>query len=174
MSDFFDKVTGDQDIFKKLLSNVPGFSGYIERENRRSADKLMRDTVARRFEELYKRLSNLQGDLIANGGISFVDDMEKAAIQVRMFADKIRNATYGYAGFFDAVKVNEDALAKLYAFDSAFFDIADQLNAALDTIEASLGDQEALPGAIRNLVSLARQATETFDRRHETITGSGE
>ncbi len=174
MSDFFDKVTGEQDIFKKLLSNVPGFSGYIERENRRAADKLMRDTIARRFEELFKRLSNLQGDLIASGGISFVDDMEKAAIQVRMFADKIRNATYGYAGFFDAVKISEEALAKLYAFDASFFDIADQLNGALDTVEASLNDQDALPGAIRNLVTLARQATETYDRRHETINGSGE
>ena len=53
MSDFFEKVSGQVDPFKKLLSYIPGFSGYIERQNRRDADKILRDTVARRFEELW-------------------------------------------------------------------------------------------------------------------------
>ncbi len=172
MSDFFGRVTGDQDPFKKLASYIPGFSGYIERQNRRAADKLLRDTVARRFEELYKRLSALQADLISQGGIEFVDDMEKAAVLMRAFTDKIRNATYGYSGLFDAVKINEQELAQLYAFDNAFFDLGDQINAALGTVEQSLGAPEALPAAIRNLVSLNREAVNTFDRRYEVVSGA--
>ena len=172
MSDFFGKVTGDQDPFKKLASYIPGFSGYIERQNRRAADKLLRDTVARRFEELYKRLSALQTDLISQGGIEFIDEMEKAALLMRTFTDKIRNATYGYSGLFDAVKINEQELAQLYAFDNAFFDLGEQIKSALDTVEQSLGNPEGLPAAIRNLTSLARQAVEAFDRRYEVITGS--
>lgn len=172
MSDFFGRVTGDQDPIKKLLSNIPGFSGYIERVNRRSADKLLRDTVAHRFEELYKRSSRLQADIVSEGGIEFVDDLEKATLQIRIFADKIRNATYGYSGFFDAVKINEEELAKLYAFDSAFFDIADQINAGLDTVEASIGQEDALKAAIRNVVTLAREATAAFERRYEVINGA--
>ena len=172
MSDFFGKVTGDQDPFKKLASYIPGFSGYIERQNRRAADKLLRDTVARRFEELYKRLSALQTDLISQGGIEFIDDMEKAALLMRTFTDKIRNATYGYSGLFDAVKINEQELAQLYAFDNAFFDLGDQIKSALDTVEQSLGNPEGLPAAIRNLTSLTRQAVEAFDRRYEVITGT--
>lgn len=172
MSDFFGRVTGDQDPIKKLLSYIPGFSGYIERSNRRAADKLVRDPVAQRFEDLYKRTSRLQADIISQGGIEHIDDIEKASLQIRTFADKIRNATYGYSGFFDAVKINEEELAKLYAFDSAFFEIADQLNAALDTLENSMGQEEGIPAAIRNLVSLAREATATFDRRYEVINGA--
>ena len=172
MSDFFGRVTGDQDPVRKLLSYIPGFGGYIERSNRRAADKLVRDTVAQRFEELHKRTSRLQADIISQGGIEYIDDIEKAALQIRMFADKIRNATYGYSGFFDAVKINEEELAKLYAFDSAFFEIADQINAALDTLENSMGQEEGIPAAIRNLVSLAREATATFDRRYEVINGA--
>ncbi len=174
MSDFFQNIVGDQDPLRKLMSYIPGFGGYIERSNRRSADKLVRDTVARRFEELYKRTSALQTDLISQGGIEFVDDMEKAALQIRTFADKIRNATYGYSGFFDAVKINEEELAKLYAFDNAFFQIGDQISQALDTVEGALGNTEALPATIRNLTTLARQAVQTFDRRYEVINGSGQ
>jgi hypothetical protein len=172
MSDFFGRVTGDQDPIKKLLSHIPGFSGYIERVNRRSADKLVRDTVAQRFEELYKRTSRLQADLISEGGIEYLDDLEKGTLQIRIFADKIRNATYGYSGFFDAVKINEEELAKLYAFDSAFFDIADQINAALDTVEASMGQDDALKASIRNVVTLTREATAAFERRYEVINGA--
>ncbi len=172
MSDFFGRVTGDQDPLKKLVSYIPGFSGYIERQNRRAADKLLRDTVARRFEELYKRLSALQADLISQGGLEFTDDMEKAAVLMRTFTDKIRNATYGYSGLLDAVKINEQELAQLYDFDNAFFNLGDQINAALDTVEQSLGNPEGLPAAIRNLVSLNREAVNTFDRRYEVITAS--
>ncbi|MCG2785385.1 MAG: hypothetical protein L6461_09810 [Anaerolineae bacterium] len=172
MSDFFGRVTGDQDPIKKLLSYIPGFSGYIERTNRRAADKLVRDTVAQRFEELYKRISRLQADIISAGGIELIDDLEKAALQIRIFADKVRNATYGYSGFFDAVKINEEELAKLYAFDSAFFDFADQINSALDTLEGNIGQDEGLPATIRNVVTLAREATAAFERRYEVINGA--
>jgi len=57
MSDFFEKVTSQQDPLKQLLSYIP-LQGYVERQNRRNADKLIRDTVARRFEEQLKRVSS--------------------------------------------------------------------------------------------------------------------
>ena len=82
MSDFFGRVIGDQDPLKKLASHIPGFNGYIERENRRAADKLLRDTVARRFEEQYKRLSAIQTDILSQGDIEYMDDIEKAALLI--------------------------------------------------------------------------------------------
>ncbi|MFZ5911108.1 MAG: hypothetical protein ACOYYU_13935 [Chloroflexota bacterium] len=173
MSDFLDKVTGQQDIFKKLASYIPGFNGYIERQNRRAADKLLRETVADRFEEQWRRASNMQADIVAANMYDLVDDMEKAAMQLRTFVDKIRTASYGYAGFFDAVKINEEELGQLYQFDAAFFQVAESVGRALDTVEASIGDEEGLKAAIRNLVSLAREAVTTMERRSEVITGSG-
>ena len=173
MSDLFERVTGDQDIFKKLASHIPGFSGYVERQNRRAADKLLRKTVADRFEDLWQRVSSIQSDMTSQGMIAYVDDLEKAAIKLRTFIDKIRTASYGYSGFFDAVKINEKELAQLYTFDAAFFDVAEQVGRALDNVEASIGDEAGLPAAIRNLTTLARQATDTFKRRYEAITESG-
>ena len=172
MDEFFQKVTSQQDPFKKLASYIPGFGGYIERQNRRDADKLLRDTVARRFEEHWKRTSQLQTDMVSNGMISLVDDMEQAAIQLRTFIDKISMAPRGYSGMFDAVKINEKELEAIYQFDAAFFDLADQIGRANDNVEASMGDEAALPAAIRNLISLARTATETYNKRSEAVTGS--
>lgn len=173
MDQFFEKVTSQQDPFKKLMSYIPGFGGYVNRQNRRDADKLLRDTVARRFEEQWKRTSQLQSDMVSNGMIAYVDDMEKAAIQLRTFIDKISTAPRGYAGLFDAVKINEPELEAIYQFDAAFFDLAEQVRRGLDNVEASLADEAALPAAIRNVVSLARMAVETYNRRSEAVTGSG-
>ena len=173
MDEFFQKVTSQQDPFKRLAAAIPGFGGYVERQNRRDADKLLRDTVARRFEEQWKRTSQLQSDMVSSGMIAFVDDMEKAALQLRTFIDKITTAPRGYSGLFDAVKINEKELEAIYQFDAAFFDLAEQVGRALDTVEASLGDQAARPAAIRNLTSLARLAVETYNRRAEAVTGDG-
>jgi len=172
MDDFFQKVTSQQDPFRKLASYIPGFGGYIERENRRDADKVLRDTVARRFEEQWKRVSQLQSDLVSNGMIAYVDDMEKAAVKLRTFIDKISTAPRGYSGLFDAVKINEKELTAIYQFDAAFFDLAEQVGRGVDNVEQSLNDEAALPAAIRNIVSLARLAVETYDKRSEVVTGS--
>lgn len=172
MSDFFEKVSSQVDPFKKLASFIPGFSGYVERQNRRDADKLLRETVARRFEEQWSRASNLQVEMVSSGMLALVDDMEKASIALRTFIDKISGASRGYSGLFDAVKINEKELEAIYQFDAAFFDLYEQVKSALDNVEASLGDETALPAAIRNITSLARLAVETFDRRSEVVTGS--
>lgn len=173
MTDMFQNVTGQMDPFKKLASYIPGFSGYVERQNRRDADKLVRDTVARRFGELLTRTSNLQKDLVSAGKIKFVGDVEQAALQLQTFINKIGTAARGYSGLFDAVKINQKELEQLYTFDLAFFDVADQLGRALDNLEASLGDDTALPASIRNVTTLARQAVETLNRRTEAFTGAG-
>jgi len=173
MDQFFEKVTSQQDPFTKLSAKIPGWGGYIDRRTRRDADKILRDTVARRFEEHWKRASQLQSDMVSNGMIAFVDDMEKASIQLRTFIDKISTAPRGYAGLFDAVKINAPELQAIYQFDYAFFDLSDQIGHALDNVEASLGDKDGLPAAIRNLISLARLAVETYNRRTEAFLGSG-
>ena len=173
MEEFFQKVTSQQDPFKRLGSLIPGFKGYIERQNRREADKLLRDTVARRFDEQWKRVSQLQVDMVSSGMIQYVDDIERAALQLRTFIDKISTAPRGYSGLFDAVKINEKELEAIYQYDAAFFDLAEQVGRALDNVEASLGDEAALPAAIRNVTSIARMAVETYNRRSEVVIGDG-
>lgn len=168
MSDLFDQVTADQDPFKKLASKIPGFSGYIERQNRRAADKMLRETIADRFEELYARISSLQTDFLSAGQIMYVDDLERAALKVRTFTDKIRRATYGYSGFFDAAKINEEELTRVYEYDAAMFDLADAVSNAIDNVEASMGS-DGLPAALRHLTTQAQHCIDTFNRRDEVM-----
>ncbi len=162
------KVTGDLDFFKKILSYIPGFKGYMERQSRRDSDKLLRETIANRFEEQWQRVSALQRDFIAQGEIALIDDLEAAAIQLRTFADRVRRARRGYSGLFDAVKINEEELNQLYQYDAAMLLLSDEVSRAVDHVEASVGS-DGLPAAIRNLVNKARECQQVFDRRSEVI-----
>src|SRR5215211_359828 len=145
MDEFFEKVTNQQDPFKKLGSYIPGFKGYIERQNRRDADNLLRDTVARRFDEQWKRVSQLQVEMVSSGMIQYVDDIERTALQLRTFIDKISHAPRGYSGLFDAVKINEKELESIYQYDAAFFDLAEQVGRALETWKPALLMKQPCP-----------------------------
>ena len=175
MSDMQDqlygKVTSDMDPFKKIASRIPGFGGYIERQRRRDADKLLRDAIALRIEEQYQRISAIQRDFISRGEIRNVDDLEAAALKLRTFADRIRRATRGYSGLFDAVKINEAELAQLYQYDADLLDRVDDISRAIDNVEASVGS-DGLPAAIRNLATTAQACIDAFNLREEVVAAT--
>jgi hypothetical protein len=170
----FGKVTEDMDFFKKILNKIPGFGGYIERQKRRDSDKLIREFIFDRFRELEGRVSRIERDFIGQGAIQYVDDLEATAIKLRTFADRLRTAPRGYAGLFDAVKVNEEELTLLYEYDSAMLGLVDEVSHAIDNVESSVGT-DGLPAAIRNLETKALQCIEAYDKRESVILGiSGE
>lgn len=173
MSDIFENVTGSQNFLKKILGKIPGFKGYIERENRRASDKLLRGVISERYEEQWGRISSLQRDLINQGGIEFVDDLEAAAIKLRQFIDRVRTATYGYSPFFDALTVNEEVLSGLYQHDLNLLNMADEVRNAVDNVETSIGT-DGLPASIRALISLSERCVEAFNRRAEIVLGGSE
>ncbi len=168
MSDLYDQVSGDQDPLTKLVGKIPGFSGYIERETRRSADKILRDYMADQYTQIRIRIGSLQQDLTNNGDLEYVDDLETASIKLMTFINKVGGASYGNSGFFDAIKVNEEELAKIYEYDLSLLDRADEIARAVDNVETSIGE-EGLPAAIRHLVTLTRELVSAFEGRTQVI-----
>src|SRR5262245_14778824 len=110
MDDMFSKITDEQNLLEKIASKIPGFGGYLKEEQRRTADKLLRDTLANRYEEQWQRISGIQRRMVEEGQIDSVDNLEAAAIKLRTFIDSMKTASYGYGSLFDAVKVNEAEL----------------------------------------------------------------
>lgn len=170
MSDIFDKVAEDRDPLKKLLSKIPGFKGYVERGDRRLSDKLLRETIANEYEAHYQRISGLQRDLISQGGLAYLDDLENAAIKLRQFIDRVRTASYGYAGLFDAIKIKEDELTNIYQYDTALLEKGAAVSAAIDNVESSIGS-DGLPAALRHLISVSQECVDLFNKRSDALKG---
>ena len=147
MTDLTSQIKDQRGGFAKILSKIPGFKGYMEKETRRDADKIVRDVVAARFTDQLDRLSELQTDMLSNGGFEFVDDVEQSAVKLRTFIDRVKTAPRGYAGLFDAVQVKEDQLDQLYNFDYQLLSEADGLAMAIDQCRIALGVMSAPPAA---------------------------
>jgi hypothetical protein len=168
MGDILDRVVSQQDIFKKILSKLPGFKGYFERSDRRAADKLLREVIADRYQAQWTRLSGIERDLVKAGKIEILDEIETASIKLRTFIDKVKTAAYGYSGFFDAVKINEPELTQLYKYDLTMLTSVDLITSAIDNLEASI-DSDGLPAAIRNLIQKAQDSLDAFSKRSELM-----
>ncbi len=170
MTDIFNIVSGDRDPLKKLIGKIPGFKGYVERGDRRMSDKILRETVAKEYEAQYQRISSLQRDLISTGGLAYIDDLENAAIKVRQFIDRIKTASYGYAGIFDAIKIREEELANIYQYDLTLLEHADVIGSAIDNVSASIGT-DGLPASLRHLTAVSQEAIDAFNKRSDALKG---
>ena len=168
MSDLYERVVSQQDALKKLLAKLPGFKGYFIRTDRRAADKLLRETIADKYQAQWQRLSAIQRDLVSTGNLDVLDDIEVGAIRLRQFIDRVKTAAYGYAGLFDAVKVKEEDLEKVYQYDLTLLEMADEIAAAIDNLEVSIGT-DGFPASIRNLNQKAQDSVDAFNQRVELL-----
>ena len=162
------KVTETDDLLGKIRSTIGSFLGYVERDQRRESDKILREAVADRYEKEWSRLSELQKDMVTEGQLELVDDLEASSIKLRAFIDRVRTASYGYAGLFDHVRIGKDELAQLYMYDSALLEHGEAVSNAIDNVEASLGS-DGLPAAIRHLRTISQEAVDLFDKRQQVI-----
>ena len=168
MDDVLQKIENEKDFFKKILGKLPGFSGYFERRDRRAADKLLRESIADKFNSLWERISSIQKDAISNGNIELIDDLEESALKIRQFIDRIRTSSYGYAGFFDAIQVKTEELDQIYQYDYQLLTLEEEVSRAIDNVESSMGT-DGLPAAIRHLTQTSQDCINAFEKRKEVI-----
>jgi hypothetical protein len=162
------KITAGDDLLGKIRNTLSGFLGYLDRENRREADKLLRTTISSRYEQQWARFSAIQRQMIESGNLEQVDLLEAAAVKLRGFIDRVKTASYGYAGFFDAVRINENELQKIYSYDLQLLEDVKNISSAIDNVEASLGT-DGLAAAMRHLTTLCQDVVDSYDRRDEVL-----
>ena len=93
--------------------------------------------------------------------------------RLQLLIDRIKTASYGYAGLFDAVKVKEEQLDALYAFDSQMLDFVDEAAADIDQVTSAVSAGEGIGDAIGALVGTIDEANVTFGHREEAILQAG-
>ncbi len=169
MSDFQEQIFSERGGLKNLLAKVPGFKGYIESEDRRTADKMLREAIADKYDEVWQRVTAIQSDFVNQGKITFLDDLESVSVKLKTIIDRIRHAAYGYSGVFDAVKIDQEKLDMLYQYDNALLDGAGNFSNALDNLEFA-GNDEEIQTATRALNDLARKSVQAISRRKDVIT----
>jgi hypothetical protein len=172
MADIYGKVKESRTALEKLLDKIPGWGGYQERQTRRKSDQLLRQTLAEKLADQRRRLDVAQKDLINHGRVDLVDDVGSAVTQLQTFIDRVRFASYGYSGLFDAAKINEAELEQMYNFDAALFEYVDRLDEANRRLREAIPSGQGLVETIHVIQDMCREANSTFGQREHAILGS--
>lgn len=171
LNNLYDKIHEERGALGKLLSKIPGFRGYMEKKGRRDADQLMRDTISGRLQQTRLELAGvshtLSRDIVM--GIEYAEAIGRADNQFMGLIAKIKDAPQGYAGFFDAVKVKEDDLERLYWFDEQMLTHAEQIQADVAALNKAAGEGANLDAAIVMLNQDLQNANQAFNRRQEVL-----
>jgi hypothetical protein len=99
--------------------------------------------------------------------------MDRLGAKMDRVVEKINHASYGYSGFFDAVKVREDNLDNMIAFDNKLLDGIVALTTEIDAFKADLssGATSNLKTRVQNVTDKLDSLENTFDQRNEVIMG---
>jgi hypothetical protein len=169
LDDLTEKIQASQNKVEALAARIPGYAGYKAREQRREADKLLRLHIARQYEAQMTRLQDIQGRMVDGGQFEALFALERAVMRLQLLIDRIKTASYGYAGLFDAVKVDQTALDRLYDFDRAMLDSVDGLASRLDTLDEAVGSGAPASPAVNELLNELRALNDTFSTRQDVI-----
>lgn len=170
---FYEKIVGDTGTLKNLLGKLPGLRGYMERGKRREADQLLRDTITGRLEQVRLNYSSIYQtvgrDIFL--AMDYAEQMGRADNLMMGLIGKIKDAPVGYSGFFSAVKVDAEDLARLYAFDEQMLNHSDQIGAEVDALAKAVADGGDMKELLNTLTSALLDANETFNSRQEVLNG---
>ncbi len=171
VQNLYDMIGGERGPLSKLLSKIPGFGGYMEKNSRRAADQLLRETISDRLQQTRLELAAVQHDLSRDIilGIEYSEPLGRADNQLMGLVSKIKDAPQGYAGFYDAVKVKEDDLARLYEFDEQMLGHTEQVTADVAALHKTVHDGGDINAAISTLTFNLRAANEAFNSRQEVL-----
>jgi hypothetical protein len=175
VSDLYDKIKGESSGLGNLLARVPGLGGYMERSRRREADQILRDTISSHLEASRLRLSSVHQELSRDiiKAMDYAEPLGRADNLLMGLIGKIKDAPQGYAGFFDAIKVKEEDLARIYAFDESMLNHADEIDASIDALTTATRDDGDIGSTIRRLTTVLQMANQDFAGRNEVIMGVG-
>lgn len=183
MDDLRDAIRKDENAFQQLLEAIPGFDGYREREIRRAADKVVREHLVGALDGVRDRLNAIIAAWARAGRLQDLDDIDRVARQLAKVRDNIRFADYGYTGFFDALKIAEDELDRLYAYDLSLRQGIDACGTAVDTLGAAPAESAAqhisaaeaavasLQGLVDRRAEITAAAAGTADGQSTSETG---
>jgi len=157
-----EKIKGGENFLEKLMRKIPGFEGYKNREQSRTADQIQRKFMANELTQQKGRLGEVGQEMIRSGNIALIAEVDRVTKIIDKVIDRIEHATYGYSGLFDAVRIGEMELDTIYEYDMEMVNNISSIGEAIDALEYSIDDEEANP---KKKLKDVEKAVKTLDKK---------
>ena len=166
-----ERVQESEKPLERIMLVLPGFSGYKLREQRREADRIVRDHVHAVLEHSRDDLSKALQMLSDSKVSELAEPMNRLIARLDRVAEKVNHASYGYSGFFDSIKIEEPDLDRMLAYDTQLMDVARKFSDSTTSFRNDLS-QSRLENARNTQLQLDAALEDlelVFDQRKAVI-----
>jgi hypothetical protein len=171
--DVYAQSKSQMRLSEKIAAALPGFRGYKEKELRRESDKLIRNHLYAKLSKDKDNVREISQKIADRRYFDVLTDIDRLNAKIDRVTEKVNHASYGYSGFYDIVKIQEDNLDNMITFDNQLLDSVNALTVDVDALKAQLlsGDYNNLKEKIRGVADKLELLEGTFDKRQEIILG---
>lgn len=174
MADIRKRVEEDRGLLKTIQTFVPGFRGYRLKEDLRDSDRMLRAQLAkllgiqrRGLEQCRKMVKDLMSPQL--------DRIGGLVSQLKQLEGEVAHAETGYSGIAADLAIGTPELNQLYEYDTGMIDNIGAIGSAVQSLKASLkaSDSAQAETDMDNIQNAAVEMKDRFERREQTITGTG-
>ena len=156
-----------RNLVESILAAIPGFHGYLEKENRRESDRLQRQWLADRLQRAKRGIDRFSRPLADTGQLDLLPEVDRARGRLDRLIARIRGAMAGYSGFFDLVRVDERMLDRVYRHDLNLMRDVDDLGEAVE----NLARAEKPADCLAQIHEAVDALDAKWDERTDILTG---
>jgi len=168
-----ERVQESERLLERLMLAIPGFRGYKIREQRREADRVVRNYVYGVLESARDDLMRCFQLLNDSKATELTEPANRLVAKIDRLAEKVNRASYGYSGFFDSIRVEAPQLDAMLTYDSQMMDMARKLLDSTSNFKANLTQNklEEARSTEQSLEDSINQFESVFDKRKSIIEG---
>jgi hypothetical protein len=164
-----DAVKSKENFLEKITRYIPGYDGYVNRDNSRELDTMLRNALATNLDANHTKLKNTILSLSQKGKLFESDGIDKLDKKLQQAVAKFKAASRGYSGAFDVVKVKEDKLNQLYEFDANMFGDVESITAACTEMENNVKANTDFKPSMDKVSVLLDELIKKFDAREQIL-----
>ena len=172
MSDLQDKlgqIKSKESFLEKIKRFIPGYDGYVNRDNSRELDTILRNKIASLLEQNKTKIKNTVSNLSKSGKLFESADIDKIDKKNENVIAKFRSAARGYSGAFDVVKIKEEKLNMLYEYDSSLLADVEYINSAFAELETNSASNVDTKESINKISIALDNILLKFDNRENLL-----
>ena len=164
-----EQIKSKESFLEKMKRWIPGYDGYVNRDNAREIDTLLRNKLALLMEQNKIKIKNVTLNLSKSGKLFESQDMDKLDKKNENCIAKFKSSARGYSGAFDVVKIKEEQLNMIYDYDNALMTDVEYIGSLFEKLEADSNENVDVKESVSNVSVALDNLLQKFDARENLL-----
>jgi hypothetical protein len=143
-----------------IVRRIPGFAGYLGKEERRASDAEARRWIVDRLDSSKRGLDAYTRALTDQGRLDDLAASGRLRSKIELLISRLNGAPAGYSSFFEATQVDEERLDDVLEYDLWLMNHAEKVATAIEKLATVSDDGETLPAAAKEVDALELRINE--------------